>query len=264
MAPCSIGRSRSCNRSQVPVRRGVVLIVIVGVSALLAALVFSLSLKVSRILSSQPEMGKTAQAYLMLQAARVYLSGRWLDSTVAARVYLSAQVEGLYFPQVAAATVAYQWVAAASIYSYGHQLTSSYPIATTTYNGLHDPSTYGLYATKPSKTGLHTLGWFYYKTLNAHQFLVLGAGGPGRPVLKSGYPSAAPAANADYTPTGVVTSALPLSQFQESTMANRDVRVYAVYDSYTDDFTETGYYPGASWPSPLPYSWLGLPAAPAY
>lgn len=193
-------------------RQGVVLIVIVGVSALLIALTFSLALRVGRNLQAVNQSAKTAQAYLMMQAARVYLSGRWLDGSVAGQDGIRAQQEGVFFftSETTISTASQTWTP-----------------STSTAPSTFIPNKLCTYA----PATLRGAGWFGFKAASYSSstpavpttFLVIGAGGAG------------------FKPSAAQTGLTP-----DKDSGPHDVRLYGTYDPSTDRFTMAGTTPDGS------------------
>lgn len=208
-----------------------VLILIVAIASLLAALTFTLALRVNRALRSVPQVTKTAQAYLMLQAARVYLQGRWLDGSLAGQAALRVQGAGpnpaqenlfVVTPSTNIQTASQYWKL------------SNIPTSTT--------FEFGARQTFPP-AALQGAGWFGFTVHDAgvvagdppRTFAVVGVGGAG---FKAASAQSSATVDAD--------------------RGLGDVRLYAVYDPAQDRFdpATAGFSPQGG--AGTPPSWMSL------
>lgn len=145
--PFAVGRNPN------ETRRGVVLLVLVGVALLLFSMTATMLIKVHRSVTDSISFHKYAQAFGMAQAARVYLHGAWLETSAAARIYKTAQLD----PQ------GYRFVHVAAGYNYVYQ---DRPLA------YKKTVSYAL-------VDFQNTGWFGYVPLGSGEFGVIGAGGRG-------------------------------------------------------------------------------------
>jgi type II secretory pathway pseudopilin PulG len=209
----SAGRIRRNGAPAPVVRSGVVLIVMIGVSVILGAMVMALVQRAVRSDQESRSAVRFAQAYLMTQAARVYLCGRWLDTSPAMQANLSSQRTS--------ATVVYVHRHGVSARAYG-------------YDGYLTWNDYRAVRTTTEASRQNSgAGWFAFRYDPATQrFWVLGVGGGSR--RKIFY-------DIDSDNDGVPD------------IGQGDVRIYGIYDPLTDTFSQQAPYPPAGFPTGAPW-----------